>query len=71
MPSFVRQNPGDEIFRQEVAAALREYTAAGNWWKTTIANSSVFTEDDRSERTRRNWASARTHLTNAEKVLVR
>lgn len=71
LPSFVRQNPSDEIFRQEVAAALHEYTAAGNWWKTTIANSSVFTEADRNERTQRNWSSARTHLTNAEKALVR
>jgi predicted nucleic acid-binding Zn-ribbon protein len=71
LPSFVRHDPSDEIFRQEVAAALREYTAAGNWWKTTIANSSVFTENERTERTQRNWASARTHLTNAEKTLVR
>jgi hypothetical protein len=71
LPSFVRHNPGDEIFRQEVAAALRDYTAAGNWWKTSITNSSVFTEADRNERTQRNWASARTHLTNADKALVR
>jgi len=71
LPSFVRHDPSDEIFRQEVAAALREYTAAGNWWKTSITNSSVFTEADRNERTQRNWASARTHLTNAEKTLVR
>ena len=71
LPSFVRHNPNDEIFRQEVAAALRDYTAAGNWWKTTITNSSVFTEADRNERTQKDWASARTHLTNAEKMLVR
>ena len=71
LPSFVRHNPSDEAFRQEVAAALRDYTAAGNWWKTTIRNSSVLTEADRNERTQRNWASARTHLTNAEKTLVR
>lgn len=71
LPSFVRHDPSDEIFRREVAAALREYTAAGNWWKTSITNSSVFTEADRNERTQRNWASARTHLTNAEKTLVR
>lgn len=71
LPSFVRHNPSDEILRQEVAAALRDYTAAGNWWKTTITNSSVFTEADRNERTQRNWESARTHLTNAEKTLVR
>jgi ribosomal protein L40E len=71
LPSFVRHNPSDEIFRQEVAAALRDYTAAGNWWKTTITDSSVFTEADRDERTQKNWASARAHLTNAEKMLVR
>ena len=71
LPAFVRHNPSDEIFRQEVAAALRDYTAAGNWWKTTITNSSVFTEADRNERTQKDWASARTHLINAEKVLVR
>lgn len=71
LPSFVRHDPSDELFRQEVAAALREYTAAGNWWKTSITNSSVFTDADRNERTQKNWASARTHLTNAEKMLVR
>jgi ribosomal protein L40E len=71
LPSFVRHDPSDEIFRQEVAAALREYTAAGNWWKTSITNSSVFTEADRNERTQKNWASARMHLTTAEKALVR
>jgi hypothetical protein len=71
LPSFVRHDPSDESFRHEVAAALREYTAAGDWWKTTITNSSVFTDADRNERTQENWASARTHLTNAEKMLVR
>jgi hypothetical protein len=71
LPSFVRHDSSDESFRQEVAAALRDYTAAGNWWKTTTRNSSVLTEADRNERTQRNWASARTHLTNAEKLLVR
>ena len=68
---FVRHEPGDEAFRQEVAAVVRNYTAAGNWWKTTITNGSVFTEADRNERTQKDWASARTHLTNAEQVLVR
>ena len=71
LPSFVRHDSSDESFRQEVAAALRDYTAAGNWWKTTTRNSSVLTEADRNERTQRNWASARAHLTNAEKLLVR
>lgn len=68
---FVRHEPSDEAFRQEVAAVVRNYTAAGNWWKTTITNGSVFTEADRNERTQRDWAAARTHLTNAEQVLVR
>jgi hypothetical protein len=71
LPSFVRHDSSDDSFRQEVAAALRDYTAAQNWWKTTTRNSSVLTEADRNERTQRNWASARTHLTNAEKLLVR
>ncbi len=71
LPSFVRHDPSDETFRQEVAAALRDYTAAGNWWKTTITNNTVFTEADRNERTQRNFESARTHITNAEKTLVR
>jgi len=71
LPSFVRHDASDETFRQEVDAALRDYTAAGNWWKTTITNSTVFTEADRNERTQRNFESARTHITNAEKTLVR
>lgn len=70
LPSFVRHDPNDEVFRREVGAALRDYTAAGNWWKTTLTYSSVFTEADRNERTQRNWASARAHLTNAEKMLA-
>jgi len=70
LPSFVRHNPSDESFRQEVTAALQDYTAAEKWWKTTLANNSVFTDADRDERTQRSWASARTHLTNAEKMLV-
>jgi hypothetical protein len=71
LPSFVRHDASDETFRQEVDAALRDYTAAGNWWKTTITNSTVFTEADRNERTQRNFESARTHIANAEKTLVR
>lgn len=71
LPAFVRHDPSDEIFRQEVAAALRDYTAARNWWKTTITNNTVFTEADRNERTQRNFESARTHVANAEKTLVR
>jgi hypothetical protein len=71
LPSFVRHDPSDETFRQEIAAALRDYTAAGNWWKTTITNNTVFTEADRNERTLKNFESARTHITNAEKTLVR
>lgn len=71
LPSFVRHQPNDDTFRQEVSAALRDYTAAGNWWKTTITNSAVFNEADRTDRTQRNFESAQTHLTNAEKMLAR
>jgi hypothetical protein len=71
LPSFVRHLPGDDTFRQEVASALRDYTAAENWWKTTITNNTVFTEADRKERTQKNFESAQTHLANAEKSLGR
>jgi cytoskeletal protein RodZ len=71
MPTLVLHKPNGETFRQEVAAALRDYTAAKNWWRTTMANSSVLTEADRNERTQRNWASARAHLTTAEEMLRR
>jgi hypothetical protein len=69
LPSFVRHDENDERFRQEVAGAIRDYTAAGNWWKTTIRNSSVLTDDDRTTRLQANWASAQTHVDNAEKLL--
>jgi cytoskeletal protein RodZ len=71
LPTFVRHNPSDEAFRQEVAAALRDYTAAGDWWKTTIRNSSVLKDADRDERVQPSWRSAQTHLENAEKDLLR
>ena len=71
LPTFVRHNPSDEAFRQEVAAALRDYTAAGDWWKTTIRNSSVLNDADRDERVLPSWKSAQIHLENAEKVLLR
>jgi hypothetical protein len=71
LPSFDRHLPGDETFRKEVASALRDYTAAENWWKTTIRDSTVFTETDRKERTQISFESARAHLENAEKSLGR
>jgi len=71
LPTFVRHLPSDETFRQEVASALRDYTAAENWWKTTITNNGVFSEVDRKERTQKNFESARTHLENAEKLMGR
>ena len=71
LPSFVRHLPSDETFRQEVDSALRDYTAAENWWKTTIRDNTVFTETDRKERTQVNFESARAHLENAEKSLGR
>ena len=71
LPTFVRHLPSDETFRQEVDSALRDYTAAENWWKTTMNNNSVFSEADRKERTQKNFESARTHLENAERLMGR
>ena len=71
LPSFVDHNPNDESFRVEVNAAIRDYTAAGNWWKTTIRNSSVFTDADRTERLAASWTSAKAHLDTAEQMLSR
>jgi hypothetical protein len=71
LPSFVSHKPTDETFRQEVAAAVGDYSAAANWWKTTIRNSGVLTEADRIERLQAEWNSAQTHLDNAERVLRR
>jgi ribosomal protein L40E len=69
LPTFVQHSPSDESFRQEIAGALRDYTAAGNWWKTTIRNSSVLNDADRTARLQVEWGSAQTHLGNAEKAL--
>ncbi|MDQ6652751.1 MAG: zinc finger Ran-binding domain-containing protein [Acidobacteriota bacterium] len=71
LPAFVRQYPSDDRFRKEVAAALRDYTAAGNWWKTTIRNNKVLNDADRTARLQVEWASAQTHLDSAEKQLTR
>ena len=70
LPTFVRHDPSDERFRQEVAGAVRDYAAAGNWWKTTIKNSSVLSEADRTARLQVEWGSAQKHLDNAEKLLL-
>ena len=69
LPTFVRHTPSDESFRKEVSAALRDYTAAGNWWKTTLRNSKVLTDADRLVRVQSEWSSAQAHLDNAEKLL--
>ncbi len=69
--SFVRQLDGDQTFRVEVEATIREYTAAASWWKTTITYNDVFDEADRKERTQKNFESARTHFTNAVNALAR
>jgi len=61
----------DRSFALEVEGAVRDYTAAGNWWKTTIRNSSTLTDADRIERTQPFWNSAKTHVDNAEKILAR
>src|SRR5882672_8693439 len=70
LPTFVSHNPNDEAFREEVAGALRDYTAAGNWWKTCVRNSNVLTDADRDERVQPSWKSAQTHLEGAEKLLT-
>jgi hypothetical protein len=71
LPTFLRHQPDDESFRQEVAGALRDYTAAQNWWKTVIRNSQVLTDADRTDRLKIEWGSAQTHIDNAEKLLQR
>jgi hypothetical protein len=69
LPTVVGHKPSDQNLRQEVAAALRDYSAARNWWKTTIKNSNVLDDSDRVERLQVEWSSAQTHLDNAEKLL--
>ena len=63
--------PANHAFRLEAEAAVRDYIAAGKWWKTTIRNNTVFSDADRIERTQAIWNSAKSHVENAEKVLVR
>lgn len=70
LPSFVGHDSGDENFRHEVDAGLREYTAARDWWKTTIQYSSVLTDTDRTEKLQMHWSAAQSHLDNAEKELL-
>lgn len=70
LPTFVRHNASDETFRQEVDAALREYSAARDWWKTCIRNSSVINDAERSERLQADWNSAQAHLDKAQKQLL-
>ncbi len=70
LPSFVDHNPGDETFRKEVEGAIRDYTAAQNWWKTVIRNSSVLSDADRTERLVPNWTSAKAHIENADQALA-
>jgi hypothetical protein len=69
LPSFIGHQPGDEKFRIEMNAAVRDYKAARDWWKTTIQYNNVLTEADRLERLNAKWESARTHLSNAEKAI--
>ena len=71
LPNFVRQGPNADGFRREVAAAMRDYGAAEDWWKTTVRNSNVLSAADRDERLHVLWASANTHIENAEKALAR
>jgi hypothetical protein len=71
LPAFVGHSPGDETFRQEAAAAVRDYVAARNWWKTTIRFSSALNDADRDEKLKADWTRAETHIENAEKAMVR
>lgn len=70
LPSFVGHDSSDENFRREVDAGVREYTAARDWWKTTIQYSSVLTDTDRTEKLQTHWSAAQAHLDNAEKALL-
>ncbi|MDX6403552.1 MAG: hypothetical protein QOH70_1007 [Blastocatellia bacterium] len=70
LPKFVSHNSTDESFRKEVTGALRDYTAAENWWKTSIKYRNAVNDADRLARQKTQWGSAQTHLDNAEKLLV-
>lgn len=67
LPTFGQHSSDSDSFRQEVAAALREYDAARNWWKTCTRNSTVLNDNDRNERLQADWNEAQTHLDNAQK----
>ena len=67
LPTFEQHSSDSDNFRQEVAAAVREYDAARNWWKTCTRNSTVLTDSDRTERLQADWNEAQTHLNNAQK----
>jgi hypothetical protein len=69
LPTLVSHSPSDEKLRQEVTGAVRDYKAALDWWKTTLSYSNVLSDADRVERLQVEWASAQTHLRNAEKQL--
>jgi hypothetical protein len=71
LPAFVGHSPENETFRQEAAAAVRDYVAARNWWKTTIKYSSALNDADRDEKLKADWTRAKTHIENAEKAMVR
>ena len=70
LPKFVSHNPSDESFRKEITGALRDYTAAENWWKTSLKYRNVISDADRLARQKTQWGSAQTHLDNAEKLLL-
>ncbi|MDX6531234.1 MAG: hypothetical protein QOH41_3524 [Blastocatellia bacterium] len=70
LPKFVSHNSTDESFRKEVTGALRDYTAAENWWKTSIKYRNAVNDADRLARQKTQWGSAQTHLDNAEKLLL-
>jgi len=67
LPTFEQHSSDSDSFRHEVAAAVREYDAARNWWKTCTRNSTVLSDSDRTERLQADWNEAQTHLDNAQK----
>jgi hypothetical protein len=69
LAQFAGQSENDKTFRQEAAAAVREFSSARNWWKTTNEHSAVFNDNDRNEKLQFNWSLAKTHIENAEKAL--
>ena len=63
--------PANHAFGLDADSAFRDYIASGILCKTTIRIITSFSDADRIERTQAIWNSAKTHVENAEKKLVR